>query len=176
MQKNVMGWLVLKCLPGFDNCSYSSQPRKSLRQINHETQLIAPVIFHIHVYGKCCFFCRASERLCWKEQRLLDAVNASRVQCLKQGGQDGERFYCRVKYLWHESSKSVFSQSRSCLRQMANGQQSPWAQEGRWFCPDVFPCPRRALQRFSISSQVQLWGQLDPEWGCWGQCRAGWRV
>lgn len=51
MQKNVMGWLVLKCLPGFDNCSYSSQPRKSLRQINHETQLIAPVIFHIHFYG-----------------------------------------------------------------------------------------------------------------------------
>lgn len=77
MQNNVMGWLVLKCLPGLDNCSYSPQPRKSLRQINHKTQLIAPVIFHIHFYGKYCFFFPVSERPCWKERMAAEDAGCS---------------------------------------------------------------------------------------------------
>lgn len=94
-----------------------------------------------------------SERLCWKEGMAAeDAVNTSIQQCLEQGREDGEQFCHRVKCLCHECSKSIFRQSRSCLRQMVNGQPGLWAQEGSWFYPDVFPCTRRTWQCFTISS------------------------
>lgn len=178
MQKNVMGWLVLKCLPGFDNCSYSSQPRKSSRQINHETQLIAPVIFHIHFYGKCCFFSsvrgRAGRRG-W-QQRMQSVPADSHASSTE--GKMGSSLVLGLNICGTNPPKAFSAR--------ADLAWDRWLMVSRAFGPKgelgstlmFFPCTRRIWQCFISSScgKCSFGGQWDPEWGCWGQCRADRRV
>lgn len=112
MQNSVMGWLVLKCLPGLDNCSITLSLGKAWdRLITKHSSL--RLLFSPFT------FMASSPSFPSLREALLDGDKGSRGCCLQSvlaqrtasrlRGEDREQFCGRNKYLWHETSKSISS-------------------------------------------------------------------